>query len=117
MSISSFCIEQREREQQALKKFLVYSLAGSAVFHVAAAFSIGQLLAQQPEFADDPIEVTIVENPDIDEKPLADTPTPAPKAVEPPPKPKPVEPPTLQQPIKTEIPQLPIPQPVVSALV
>jgi hypothetical protein len=34
MSISSFCIEQREREQEVLKKFLAFGLAGSAVLHV-----------------------------------------------------------------------------------
>src|SRR4028119_1398999 len=127
MSISSFCIEQREKEQEALKKFLAISLAGSAVFHVAMGFGVSWLLAKQPEFAADPIEFTLVENPDTEEKPLADTPSPKPKekevepppkpkAVEPPPKPKAVEPPTPQQPIKTEIPQPPVPQPIVPAV-
>ncbi|AFZ17523.1 TonB family protein [Allocoleopsis franciscana] len=104
MSISNFCIEQREREQQALKKFLVYSLAGSAVFHVAAAFGVSWLWQSQPELADDPIEVILVENPDTEEKPLTDTPKPEPKLV---------KPPTPQQPLKAEAPKPPIPEPTI----
>ncbi|MEW6497404.1 MAG: hypothetical protein AB1589_33620, partial [Cyanobacteriota bacterium] len=104
MSISSFCIEQREREKEALKKFLAYSLAGSAVFHVAMAFGVSLLWAREPELADDPIEVIVVENPETEEKPLEETPKPEQKTV---------KPPTPQQPIKTEAPKPPIPQPTI----
>ncbi|MDP8966002.1 MAG: hypothetical protein M3O33_18885, partial [Cyanobacteriota bacterium] len=99
MSISSFCIEQREKEQKALKKFLAYSLAGSAAFHVVMAFGVSWVWARQPALAEDPIEVMVVEEPDTEEKPLVDTP-----------KPKPVKPPTPQQSVKNEAPKLPIPQ-------
>mgnify|MGYP005842931103 CR=1 FL=1 len=98
MSISSFCIEQREKEQEALKKFLTISLVGSAVFHVVLGFGISWLWAKQPELADEPIEIIVVEEPDTEEKPLTD-----------PPKPEP----TPQQPIKTEVPKPPIPQPTI----
>ena len=104
MSISIFCIEQRQKEQQALRKFLLFSFVGSAVFHVAMAFGIGWLWQRQPEIADDPIEVMVVEKPDTEEKPLVDTPKPEPKLV---------KPPTPQQPIKAEAPKPPIPEPTI----
>ena len=69
MSISSFCIEQREKEQQALKKFIVFGLVGSAALHVVLGFGVSWLWKQQPEIADDPIDVIVVENPDTEEKP------------------------------------------------
>src|SRR5919199_1387667 len=118
MSISIFCIEQRQKEQQALRKFLLFSFVGSAVFHVAMAFGIGWLWQRQPEIADDPIEVMVVENPDTEEKPLVDTPKPEPQPPAPAVPPKPVaQPPAPVVPPKPVaqlpapvVPQRPVPQ-------
>lgn len=106
MSISSFCIEQREREQEALKKFLAISLVGSAVLHVALAFSINWL-DQEPEFVDEPIEIIIVEEPEPPpvqpkEEKLEETPIP---------EPPPVKPPKIQELIETKIVEAPQPLP------
>ncbi|NET07712.1 MAG: TonB family protein [Symploca sp. SIO2B6] len=102
MSISSFCIEQRELEQEALKKFLAISLVGSAVLHVALAFSINWL-AKEPEFVNEPIEIILVEEP---EPPPAQ---PKEEKLESPPipEPPPVKPPQIQELIETKIAEAP----------
>ncbi|NER27479.1 MAG: TonB family protein [Symploca sp. SIO1C4] len=106
MSISSFCIEQRELEQEALKKFLAISLVGSAVLHVALAFSINWL-AKEPEFVNEPIEIILVEEP---EPPPAQ---PKEEKLESPPipEPPPVKPPQIQELIETKIAEAPQPLP------
>ncbi|MFP5270450.1 TonB family protein [Coleofasciculus sp.] len=101
MSISSFCIEQHKKEQETLKKFLVYSFAGSAVLHIVLALGISLAWETRPELAEDPIEIILVEEPEVpkaEEQPLKETPKPKPK-------PKAVETPTPPQPTKTQIPE------------
>ncbi|MGB7442235.1 MAG: TonB family protein [Coleofasciculaceae cyanobacterium] len=96
MSISSFCIEQREREQEALKKFLTFSLAGSCVLHIAIILN-GNWLFPEPVIAEEPIELIIVEEaePEVEEpkeEKLTKTPEPKPSPVKTPPPPtEPVE--------------------------
>ncbi|NEO98564.1 MAG: TonB family protein [Symploca sp. SIO2E9] len=106
MSISSFCIEQRELEQEALKKFLAMSLVGSALLHVVLAFSI-TWLDQEPEFVNEPIEIIIVEEP---EPPPVE---PKEEKLEPPPipEPPPVKPPKIEELIETKISEAPQPLP------
>ncbi|MEQ8755461.1 MAG: TonB family protein [Coleofasciculus sp. G1-WW12-02] len=101
MSISSFCIEQHKKEQETLKKFLVYSFAGSAVLHIVLALGISLAWETRPELAEDPIEIILVEEPEVpkaEEQPLKETPKPKPT-------PKAVETPTPPQPTKTQIPE------------
>lgn len=106
MSISSFCLEQREKERETLKKFLAFSLIGSAVLHVVLAFTIGWLY-EEAAIAEEPIEVIIVEEPDTlepEKEPEPETPEPTPT---------PVATPTPQKLVETETPDPIQPQPEV----
>ncbi|NEQ81625.1 MAG: TonB family protein [Moorea sp. SIO2I5] len=90
MSISSFCIKQREKEQKAIEKFLLYSLVGSTVFHVVVGFTIGSLWERQQVLAEEPIEFILVENPETPEKSPVEPPKPESKPVKTPPPPPPL---------------------------
>ncbi|MEQ9237088.1 TonB family protein [Coleofasciculus sp. E2-BRE-01] len=119
MSISSFCIEQHKKEQEALKKFLIYSFAGSAVLHIVLALGISWAWETRPELAEDPIEIILVEEPEVpkpEEQPLKETPKPKAKTVETltPPQPTKTQ---IPEPIKPQqradaLPQKPVQQPV-----
>jgi len=119
MSISSFCIEQHKKEQEALKKFLIYSFAGSAVLHVVLALGASWAWEARPELAEDPIEIILVEEPEVpkpEEQPLKETPKPKPKTVETPTPPQPTKT-QIPEPIKPQqradaLPQKPVQQPV-----
>lgn len=105
MSISNFCIQQREKEKAALKTLLVYSLAGSAVFHVVLAFGMTLFWPKEASLADEPIEIIVVESPEPEVKQPEIKPQPV---VTPPPKPIPV---VTPEPIKPPEPELATPPP------
>ena len=69
MSLSSFCIEQRERETQRLKSFLAFSLMGSALLH-GALLILGATIPWEQvwESEVEPIEFTLVEPTEPEEK-------------------------------------------------
>lgn len=62
MSLSSFCIEQRNRETQQLKSFLTLSLVGSALLH-AVLLVLGSTIPWERAFEPEaePIEIAVVE--------------------------------------------------------
>lgn len=70
MSLSSFCIEQRERETQRLKFFLAFSFVGSALLH-GSLLALGSIIpweqALEPEA--EPIEITMVEPTELQDNP------------------------------------------------
>ncbi|XWK89375.1 MAG: TonB family protein [Phormidium sp.] len=109
MTISSFCLEQREKEKAALKSILAYSIAGSAALHLVLAFGFA-LLAKEPSLADDPIEIVVLDAPEPEIKqPEVETPKPTPQPVVTPTSEKVVTTPT-PEPIPTPTPE-PIPTP------
>jgi TonB family protein len=62
MEFSSVTIEQREKEAEALKTFLFFSLIGSLVLHIGIlALAINRFFLKFPEVREEPIEVTILE--------------------------------------------------------
>ncbi|OKH37853.1 hypothetical protein NIES2119_11910 [[Phormidium ambiguum] IAM M-71] len=84
MSISSFCLEQREKEKAALKSILTYSIAGSAALHLLLAFGFALFWPEQPSLADDPIEIVVLDAPEPEpeiKKPELETPKPTPQPV------------------------------------
>ncbi len=64
MSFSSITLEHREKQDHAQKSFLIYALIGSLVIHIGVlAFGLGRLLTDLSITEDEPIEVTMVEEP------------------------------------------------------
>ncbi|MDM3844932.1 MAG: TonB family protein [Aphanizomenon gracile PMC627.10] len=64
MSLSSITIEQREKEAEALKTFLVFSFIGSLALHTGLlALAINKFFFKVPEVTSEPIELTILETP------------------------------------------------------
>lgn len=62
MSLSIFVIEQREKEAEALRTFLVFSLIGSVALHIGLlALAINKFFLKVPEVTNQPIEMTILE--------------------------------------------------------
>jgi len=62
MGLSTFIIQQREKEAEALKTFLCYSLMASVALHIGVlALSINRFFLRVPEVREEPIEVTILE--------------------------------------------------------
>ena len=62
MSLSIFTIGQREKEAEALKTFLFFSLIGSLALHIGLlALAINKFFFKAPEVIEKPIEVTILE--------------------------------------------------------
>jgi len=108
MSISSFCLEQREKEKAAFKSILAYSIAGSAALHILLAFGIALFWPEEPSLADDPIEIVVLDAPEPEiKKPEVETPKPTPQPVVTPTPEKVVVTPT-PEPIPTPTPE-PIP--------
>ncbi len=71
MTFSGIAVEQRSKEAEAIKSFLIYSLIGSLALHVGVLslgiFNLGKIM---PEVEDEPIEVTIIDPPTLEiEKP------------------------------------------------
>ena len=82
MSISSFCLEQREKEKAAFKSILAYSIVGSAALHLVLAFGFALFWPEQPSLADDPIEIVVLDAPEPEiKKPEVETPKPTPQPV------------------------------------
>ncbi|MTJ46651.1 energy transducer TonB [Dolichospermum sp. UHCC 0259] len=62
MSLSSITIEQREKEAEALKTFLIFSFIGSLALHIGLlALAINKFFFKVPEVTNKPIELTILE--------------------------------------------------------
>ncbi|MBE9219513.1 energy transducer TonB [Dolichospermum flos-aquae] len=62
MGLSGFIIEQREKEAEALKTFLFYSLIVSVALHIGVlALSINKFFHRVREIREEPIELTILE--------------------------------------------------------
>jgi TonB family protein len=62
MSLSGITIEQREKEAEALKTFLIFSFIGSLALHTGLlALAINKFFFKVPEVTNEPIEVTILE--------------------------------------------------------
>ncbi|MGF1588635.1 MAG: TonB family protein [Pleurocapsa sp.] len=133
MSNSQFCIQQRQQEQQKIKRLLVLGFTSSALLHGILAWAIPQWSLESPKVVE-PMELIIVDRPKpepkIESKPIVEPePKPLPKpepikAQTPPPAVKPPEPVKAQTapPKPTPIPQkvlttpTPAPsQPIVSA--
>jgi len=113
MSLSAFCIEQREKEGKFLKSFLLYSLVTSSVIHCLALLGIRWFWEPFPALAEDPIEIIMVDAP---EPPQPEPPQPEPPQPEPPqpepPQPEPPQPePPQPEPPQPEPPQPEPPQP------
>ena len=121
MSTSEFCIQQRKKEQQQLKKLLIFGFAGSAILHGILAYALPRWSLESPKQVQKPMEVIIVEKPKpepkpiskpkpkVESKPIVEPPKPLPEPVEaqtPPPKPVPAPAP---EPVKA---QTPPPKPV-----
>jgi TonB family protein len=65
MSFSSITAEQREREEDALRSFLAFSLIGSLALHTAV-LALGNFWSRTSEkFAEEPIEVLVVDPPNL----------------------------------------------------
>ncbi len=124
MSTSQFCIQQRQQEQQRVRKLLWVGLASSIVLHGILAIALPRQLETKPPQVKKPMELILVDKPKpkpkIKETPIVPKPKPEPpqqKAPEPkpeppqPPEPKP-EPPQQKAPEpKPEPPQPPEPKP------
>ncbi len=64
MSFSSTVLEYREKEAQALKFFLIYSLISSVALHIGIlALGLGHWLTRVSKIDDKPLEIEIVEVP------------------------------------------------------
>ncbi|MBD2362212.1 energy transducer TonB [Anabaena minutissima FACHB-250] len=83
MTFSGIAVEQRSKETEALRSFLVYSLIGSVALHIGIlAIGIGNLLQRTPDLENEPLEVTIVDPPTVETEPT-------PLEIKPEPKPEP----------------------------
>ena len=66
MGSLSVAVEQREKEEKALRFFLTYSLIGSLVIHIAV-LAVGSFWVKQPALAEDPpIEVMVMDSPSLE---------------------------------------------------
>lgn len=66
--VSSIAVQQREKEVQSLKSFLVFSLLGSLALHIGLlASGIGNFLSRTPDLADEPMEVVVVDPPKVEQ--------------------------------------------------
>jgi periplasmic protein TonB len=118
MSTSKFCIQQRQREQQQLKKLLILGFTGSALFHGLLAYALPHWSFEPPKKAQEPIELILVNKPEpkpkpkpkVEPKPIV-KPVAKPEPVKAKTPPPPVKPP---EPIKAETPPPPVkpPEPV-----
>ena len=109
MTNSQFCIQQRQREQQRLKKLLVAGFVGSAVLHGILAYALPKWSFDSPKQAEEPMELILVDKPQPKVEPKPEPKIESKPVVEP--KPKPIKPP---EPVKVETPPPPVkpPEPV-----
>jgi TonB family protein len=62
MSLSAIALKQREKEAEALKSFLIYSLIGSLALHIGVlTVNLGKFLTRVPKLKDEPIEITVID--------------------------------------------------------
>lgn len=102
MSTSQFCIQQRQQEQQQIKKILTFSFASSALLHGILVLALPQWSVESPK-VEKPMELIIVNKPKpqpkpetkIEPKPIVE-PKPKPEL-----KPEPVKNETLPSPVKS----------------
>jgi periplasmic protein TonB len=116
MSSSQFCIQQRQQEQQKIKKLLLVGFSSSILLHGILAWAIPKWSKESPT-AEEPMELIVVSKPEpkIESKPIV---KPKPQPL---PKPEPVKaqtpPPPVQQPepVKAQTaPPKPVPQKVLT---
>jgi periplasmic protein TonB len=121
MSTSKFCIQQRQREQQQLKKLLILGFTGSALFHGLLAYALPHWSFEPPKQAQEPMELILVDKPKPKPKPKVESkpivrPVPKPVKAAPVKPPEPVKaetpPPPKPEPVKAETPPPPKPEPV-----
>ncbi|BAU65722.1 unknown protein [Stanieria sp. NIES-3757] len=120
MSTSQFCIQQRQQEQQQIKKILTFGFASSALLHGILVLALPQWSVESPKVAKS-MELIIVEQPKPQPKPIPETKIEPKPIVEPKPKPElkpePVKTETLPspvkspEPVKTETPPPPVKRP------
>ena len=124
MSISKFCIQQRQQEQQRLKRLLILGFTGSAVLHGILAYALPRWSFEAPNQVKKPMELVIVDKPKakpkpkpkVESKPIKKPepkplPTPEPvQAKTPPPPVKPPEPVQAKTPPPKPAPE-PVPEP------
>lgn len=79
MSISSFCISQRQKEQQQLKKLLIFGFAGSALLHGLLGYALPYLSVESPQ-VEKPMELIVIEQPKPKPQPKKTKIVPKPKA-------------------------------------
>jgi TonB family protein len=112
MSTSShFCLQQRQQEQQQLKKLLTVGFTSSLIFHGLLAITLPHWSIEPPKAKDKPIELIIVDQPQPPKTKIVPKPEPV-KTVTPPPtvkQPKPIQP--QPTPPETKIVPKPIPKP------
>lgn len=65
MGLSSIAVQQREKEDEALKSFIVLSLIGSVGLHVAV-LSTSNFWARETKIAEEPIEVIVIDTPKVE---------------------------------------------------
>jgi TonB family protein len=113
MSTSShFCLQQRQQEQQQLKKLLTVGFTSSLIFHGLLAITLPHWSIDSPKTKDKPVELIIVDRPEPPKTKILPKPKPV-KTVTPPPtvkQPEPVKPQPKQTPTETKI--VPKPEPV-----
>ena len=57
MPTSKFCIQQRQQEQQRLKKLLILGFAGSMVLHGILAYALPRWSFDSPTQVEKPMEL------------------------------------------------------------
>lgn len=74
MGFSNIAAQQREKAAETLKSFLALGLIGSVGLHIGVlGFGIGNFLNKVPPLKDEPMELTLIEPPTLEEKPVAET--------------------------------------------
>ena len=121
MSNSEFCIQQRHKQKQQIKKLLVFGFASSAVLHGILAYALPRISFKSAQSEKEPMELTLIDKPKpepkVESKPIAKPePTPAPKpepvqAKTPAPAPKAPEPVKAQTPPPKPVSEPPTPAP------
>lgn len=111
MTISSFCLQQRQQEQQERTKLIALGLVGSAVLHGVVASAL-VVLYQRPKIVEDPIELIIVDRPEPEvpqpKEEIKKTPPPKPVAL---PTPQPLIKKVLEPPKPAQLKPKPAPTP------
>lgn len=70
MVFSKIAAQEREKAAE-IRSFLAFSLIGSIALHTGVlGFGMGNLLDRVPELEDEPIELTLIEPPTLEEKPV-----------------------------------------------